>query len=82
MVLDKVVGIDVMPSVSGLPREIWGHQSRVCDPSNSVVQVVVLGESTVSTFVTNDLRSHSVTMGSKHGAISHTQIPVICCPWK
>ena len=37
MVFNEVIGVDVMSSVGGLPREIWGHESRVCDPSNSVV---------------------------------------------
>ena len=55
VIFGKVVRVDVMPSVGRLPRKIGRHESGVRQPSNKFVQIIVRGESPVSTFVANDL---------------------------
>lgn len=38
MIFSKVVGIDVMSAMRRLPREVWGHQRGVDDPTKGVVE--------------------------------------------
>lgn len=62
VVFSKVVRVDVMSPVAGLPREVGRQESGVRQPSNGVVHIIVCREPPVSTFVANDLMLYLVSV--------------------
>lgn len=64
-ILVNVTMIAMMSSVCDLPRVEGHHKEGMHRPSNKVIQTRVLGERTMTTFVTNDPHSSANTALNK-----------------
>mmetsp|Transcript_11017 Transcript_11017/g.25002 ORF Transcript_11017/g.25002 Transcript_11017/m.25002 type:complete len:248 (+) Transcript_11017:747-1490(+) len=53
LALEDVVGLGVMDSMRSLPREVWNKKSGVKQVSNSVLQELIVRESSVTALVGN-----------------------------